>query len=112
MSADAAQLKQSVYTWGRLSAFGLTVQSLTKDLAERLKIAAADGVVVTDVADGSAAQEKGLERGDVITSVDRAPVHSTEDFKSVMDKANQDKGVLLYVQRGKATTFVVLKDSK
>jgi signal peptidase II len=29
MSADAAQLKQSVYTWGRLSAFGLTVAAIT-----------------------------------------------------------------------------------
>ena len=94
------------------SAFGLTVQTLTKDLAERLKIEASDGVVVTDVADGSVAQEKGLQRGDVITSVDRVPAHSAEDFKSAMAKADQDKGVLLYVQRGKATTFVVLKDSK
>jgi Do/DeqQ family serine protease len=94
------------------SAFGLTVQTLTKDLAERLKIEASDGVVVTDVADNSAAAEKGLERGDVITSVNRAPAHSAEDFKSAIGKANQDKGVLLYVQRGRATTFVVLKDSK
>ena len=38
--------------------------------------------------------------------------HSVEDFKSAVAKANQDKGVLVYVKRGKATTFVVLKDSK
>jgi serine protease Do len=94
------------------SAFGLTVQTLTKDLAERLKIEASDGVVVTDVADGSVAQEKGLQRGDVITSVDRVPAHSVEDFKSAIGKADQDKGVLVYVRRGRATTFVVLKDSK
>ncbi len=94
------------------SAFGLTVQTLTKDLAERLKIEASDGVVVTDVADGSVAQQKGLQRGDVITSVNRAPSHSVEDFKSAVAKANQDKGLLVYVKRGKATTFVVLKDSK
>ncbi len=94
------------------SAFGLTVQTLTKDLAERLKIEASDGVVITDVADGSVAHQKGLQRGDVITSVNRAPSHSVEDFKSAVAKANQDKGVLVYVKRGKATTFVVLKDSK
>jgi Do/DeqQ family serine protease len=94
------------------SAFGLTVQTLTKDLAERMKIGASDGVVVTDVADNSVAQERGLQRGDVITSVDRVSVHSAEDFKSAMGKADPDKGVLLYVQRGRATTFVVLKDSK
>jgi Do/DeqQ family serine protease len=94
------------------TAFGLTVQTLTKELAERLKIAASDGVVVTDVADSSAAQQKGLQRGDVITSVNRAPAHSVEDFKSAIAKANQDKGVLVYVKRGRTTTFVVLKDSK
>ena len=94
------------------SAFGLTVQTLTKDLAERLKIEASDGVVVTDVADGGVAQEKGLQRGDVITSVDRVPAHSVEDFKSAIGKADQDKGVLMYVRHGRATTFVVLKDSK
>jgi Do/DeqQ family serine protease len=94
------------------TAFGLTVQTLTKELAERLKIAASDGVVVTDVADGSAAQQKGLQRGDVITAVNRAPAHSIEDFKSAIAKAGQDKGALMYVKRGRATTFVVLKESK
>jgi Do/DeqQ family serine protease len=94
------------------NAFGLTVQTLTQELAERLKIAASDGVVVTDVADGSAAQQRGLQHGDVITSVNRAPAHSVEDFKSAIAKANPEKGVLLFVHRGRATTFVLLKDSK
>ncbi|HXI84795.1 MAG TPA: trypsin-like peptidase domain-containing protein [Verrucomicrobiae bacterium] len=95
------------------SAFGLTVQTLTKDLGEQLKLEdAAEGVVVVNVADGSAAQQKGLQRGDVITEVDRAPVHSAEDFKTAIDKIDPQKGVLLYVQRGGTSTFVVLKDSK
>ncbi|HTS20157.1 MAG TPA: trypsin-like peptidase domain-containing protein [Verrucomicrobiae bacterium] len=94
------------------SVFGLTVQTLSRDLAERLKIPAADGVVVMDVADGSAADARGLKRGDIITSVDRTPAHTAEDFVTALSRADQDKGVLLFVQRGKATTFVVLKDSK
>jgi serine protease Do len=94
------------------SGFGLTVQTLTKDLAERLKLDVTDGVVVTDVADGSAAQEKGLQRGDVITAIDRTPAHSVDDFTAAIAKANADKSVLLFVQRGRVSTFVVLKDSK
>jgi hypothetical protein len=35
-----------------------------------------------------------------------------EDFKAAIARADQDKSVLLYVQRGRASTFVVLKDSK
>jgi len=94
------------------SAFGLTVQTLTKELADRLKLDDSEGVVVMDVADGSAAQRKGLQHGDVITEIDRVPVHSAEDFKSAMDKVDPEKGVLLYVQRGGTATFVVLKDLK
>jgi serine protease Do len=94
------------------SAFGLTVQTLTKELAERLKLEVTEGVVVTDVAEDSVAQQKGLQRGDVITAIDRAPTRSVEDFRAAIAKADQDKSVLLYVQRGRASTFVVLKDSK
>ncbi len=89
------------------------MQTLTKELGEQLKLeGAAEGVVVVNVADASAAQQKGLQRGDVITEVDRAPVHSAEDFKAAIDKIDPQKGVLLYVQRGGTSTFVVLKDSK
>jgi Do/DeqQ family serine protease len=94
------------------SAFGLTVQTLTKDLAKGLKLENTEGVVVTDVAEDSTSQQKGLERGDVITEIDHTPIHSSEDFKAAIAKADKEKGVLLYVQRGDSSTFVVLKDSK
>ena len=94
------------------SVYGLTVQTLTKELAERLKLDSTDGVVVTDVADGSIAQQKGLQHGDVITEIDRAPVRSAEDFKAAIAKIDKEKGALFYVQRGGTSTFVVLKDSK
>jgi len=94
------------------TAFGLTVQPLTKDLAERLKLEITDGIVVMDVAEGSAGQQRGLQRGDVITAVDRIPAHSIDDFKAAVAKADEDKGVLLFVHRGRASRYVVLKDSK
>jgi S1-C subfamily serine protease len=53
-----------------------------------------------------------LQHGDVVTEIDRSPIHSVEDFTAAMDKVSPDKGVLLYVQRGGTSTFVVLKDSK
>ena len=90
-------------------AFGLTVQTLTKDLAGSLNLQNQEGVIITDVAEGSTGQQKGLERGDVITEIDRAPIRSLEDFKSAIVKADKEKGILLYVQRGESSTFVVLK---
>jgi serine protease Do len=92
------------------SAFGLTVQTLSADLAKQFDVEATGGVVVTDVADGSVADQKGLQRGDVITEVDRAPVRDAEQFKAAMTKADAKKGVLVFVKRAGVPTFVVLKE--
>ncbi len=94
------------------SSFGLTVQTLTKELADKLNLKNSEGVVVTDVADGSIAQQKGLQHGDVITEVDRNPVRTADELKAALAKADPEKGALLYVQREGTSTFVVLKDSK
>ena len=94
------------------TAFGLTVQPLTKELAERLKLEMAEGIVVMDVTEGSAADQRGLQRGDVITAIDRIPAHSIDDFKTAVAKADEDKGLLLYVHRGHSSRYVVLKDLK
>ncbi len=92
--------------------WGLTVQTLTKDLAEKLNLTETAGVLISDVAAESLAAEKGLQRGDVITEVNREPVATAEQFKAALAKADADKGTLLYVKRDGASTFVVLKESK
>ena len=49
---------------------GMTLRDLTPELAERLELPRGTrGVVVMDVEPGSAAEEAGLRRGDVIVSV-------------------------------------------
>src|SRR5581483_10245505 len=54
--------------------FGLQVQELTKEMAQRFKLGVQKGVIVTDVADNSLAAQQGIEREDVITEVDGKPV--------------------------------------
>jgi serine protease Do len=92
------------------SAFGLNVQTLTKDLAKQFEVGEAEGIVVTDVAEGSPAAQKGLQRGDVITEVNRLPVRNAEDFRAAMDKADAGKGVLIFLKHNGGSTFVVLKE--
>jgi serine protease Do len=90
--------------------FGLSVQTLDADLAKQFDVDPAEGVVVTDVAEGSLAEQHGLQRGDVITEVDRNPVRSAGDFSAALAKADAKKGVLIFVKRGGVPTFVVLKE--
>src|SRR6266478_3952872 len=61
--------------------FGLQVQELTKDVAERLHLPVQQGVVVTDVEDNSIASAQDIQREDVITEVDGKPVTNVQSFR-------------------------------
>ncbi|WP_254506486.1 Do family serine endopeptidase [Anatilimnocola floriformis] len=89
---------------------GLDVAPLTADLAKQLSVKADAGVVVTDVENGSAAANAGLQQGDVIAQVGRTPVKSVDEFRAAVKKADLDKGLMLLVKSSEGSRFVVLKN--
>jgi serine protease Do len=89
--------------------FGLQVQDLTKEVAERLHLDTKQGVIVTDVADNSLASQQGIEREDVVTEVDGKPVPDVKAFREALNKADPKRGVLFYLDRKGNKTFAVLK---
>ena len=52
---------------------GVTIQSIDADLAASLNMPAARGAIVTSVSPGGPADKAGINRGDVITSVNNQP---------------------------------------
>jgi serine protease Do len=81
--------------------FGLTVQALTKDLAEQFGIEKIEGVLISEVERGSAAERKGIKAGDVITEVNGKPVTSPKQFAEALKAADAKKGVfLIFTTRG------------
>src|SRR5947208_15026753 len=60
--------------------FGLQVQELNKEVAERLHLSVEQGVIVTDVADNSLAAQQDIQREDIITEVDGKPVTNIQSF--------------------------------
>ena len=89
---------------------GLDIAPLTADLAKQLSVKADYGVVVTDVENGSAAANAGLQQGDVITQVGRTPVKSVDEFRAAVKKPDLDKGLMLLVKSSEGSRFVVLKN--
>src|SRR5438309_7125361 len=89
--------------------FGLQVQELTKEVAERLHLAVQRGVIVTEVEDNSLAAQQDIQREDVITEVDSKPVTNVQSFREALTKADPRRGVLLYLDRKGSKTFAVLK---
>jgi serine protease Do len=88
-------------------ALGLRVQNLTPELAEQLGLEGEAGVVVTQVRRGSAAEEAGMRRGDVVLEVNREGVADVGDFQERLAAAK--KGVLMLVRRGETTLFVAVQ---
>lgn len=82
---------------------GLSLQPLTPPIAQSLKIASnLKGVVVTAVDPNSDAADKGLQRGDVIMSVNQQPVTNPAQVTAIVDAARKTgrTNVLLLVKRG------------
>jgi serine protease Do len=84
---------------------GVSVQNLTPQVARELKVpAGTTGVVVSEVAPGSAAARAGLKQGDVIQEVNRRPVKNAAEFEAAV--RNSKEGTLLLVNRDGHTTYV------
>jgi serine protease Do len=91
---------------------GLTVQTLTAELAENLGLERGlKGVVVTQVEPGGAAAEAGLRRGDVILEVNRQAVKDVEAYRKALRASGKGKSVLFLVRRGDNTIFLAVKPS-
>jgi serine protease Do len=93
--------------------FGMTLESLTPDLASQAGITGVKkGAVVTDVKPNSPAAKKGIRPGDVITKVGGQPITSAEDASKALAKADPANGVRLFITSRDNTRFVVVKPEK
>jgi serine protease Do len=92
------------------SAMGLELAPLSSDWRQRLHLHDdVDGVVVTSVADDSPLAELGLQRGDVIESVNQKPVTTPDQVASTLAAAKTDKSnILLLLNRNGMNQYVAL----
>jgi Do/DeqQ family serine protease len=92
--------------------FGLQIEPLEPDGAERLGLPFSEGLLVTDVATGGPADRAGLRRGDVILEVDRKPVHDAPGLQKALGGVAAGQSVLIWIHRagaGAHNQYVVLQ---
>lgn len=88
--------------------YGMAVQPLTPDLAQRFDLPGERGLVVSDVDPDGEAAASGIQLGDVIRKVNGREVASTSELRDALAKAT-DKPALLLVARGDQTMFLTLR---
>jgi serine protease Do len=89
--------------------FGMTVQEITPEIAQYLGISRKIGVIVTEVQEGSPADEVGIQPQDIIMQVNKVKVTSMKDYLREMSKSAAKKSLLLLIKRGKTTFFIALR---
>ncbi|MGH9144464.1 MAG: PDZ domain-containing protein, partial [Vicinamibacterales bacterium] len=91
------------------TSLGIAVAPLTPELAERARASKnAHGLLVEDVNPDGRAADAGIQSGDVIQEVNRAPVKSVEELRAALQKSS-DKPTLLLIQRQGNDLFVTVK---
>jgi serine protease Do len=107
---DMTASGESVKGEGKSAALaGLEAQNLTPDISSKLNLArGTQGVVVNSVESGSAAEEAGIQPGDVIVELNRKPVRNTDDFRRLSKSLGKDESALLLIVRQNRKLFVAI----
>jgi len=88
---------------------GITVETLTPDLARRLKSSRTSGVVVAKVRPGGLASRAGVAPSDVIISINGKPVGDVSEFRSAMRGVDLKKGFRLVIESQGMERFAFLR---
>src|SRR5688572_23335706 len=63
---------------------GVSIYSLTPDMAKSLNLPSTQGVLVSQVSEGSAADRAGIKAGDVIISINNQPIKSNSELRNAI----------------------------
>ena len=85
---------------------GVTVQTVTPEMADSMKLTIKSGALVREVAPGTPAQEAGLRHGDVIHRIDQTEVRSAEDLAAAARALKKGDVIAIQVERTGQMTFL------
>jgi serine protease Do len=88
--------------------FGLRVQEMTPDIAQRFNLNETGGVVVIEVENGGTAEAAGVRIGDVIKEIDHRSIETLEDYRTALENIDDGASVSLFIWR-RGVGFMVLK---
>lgn len=88
---------------------GITMQPIDKKIAEELKLSSMNGVYINEVSKGSAAEQAGLKKGDVIVAIDSIEITTPASVQECVNSYRPgDKAKITVIRDSKKKTFNVV----
>jgi serine protease Do len=78
-------------------------------MAKHLGLSEKGGVIISQIRDGSPADDAGLKVQDIILQINRVKISSMKDFQSEIKKESREGTILLLIKRGEMSFFVTLR---
>ncbi|PKL49794.1 MAG: peptidase [Nitrospira bacterium HGW-Nitrospira-1] len=89
---------------------GLNVIELTREISRQLGLPRDEkGVVAVRVEPGSALEDAGLRKGDVIQEIDRKKIAGLDDYNRIAADIRSGDTVLMFINRGGKKFYVTVK---
>ncbi len=88
---------------------GMSLQSLTPELAEQLGYQGLKGLVISDVDPNGPAASAGLQQGALIMEVNQRPIRSVQDFREQVQKTPKGKYLLVLARLGQFDRFMAVQ---
>jgi serine protease Do len=109
-SSRAKRIVHGLISYGSVEApwIGLVVQTLTPELAAHFSLSGKQGVLVRAVESGSPADRAGLQRGDILLSLDGRPLRSSEEYLQRERERNSGEKLRFRIWRGRSEQEVVV----
>jgi serine protease Do len=89
--------------------YGMAFQELTPDMARHLGLPEKSGVIITQVREGSPADEAGLKVQDIIVQINKMKISSIKDLLKELSGNRPGESALLLIRRGESTFFTTLR---
>ncbi len=104
-----AKARKWMQCWGGERGYlGVGILDLNDDLGQYFKVKEGEGVLITEVADDSPAEEAGLKAGDVVLEYDGKAVRDADEFREyVADTEPGEEVEIVVKRRGRKKTFEV-----
>lgn len=91
---------------------GLTVKNITPEMADHLNLSSTEGVIVTEVEQGSPADRARIRPKDIILEINGKTIKNILDYNRAISDIEKGENLVLLIKRGNYTIFVVIKPEK